>query len=86
MICYKNQPLIDVDNCSAIGRSEAIKKRKVEAVDKEIEEKVYIIGFLLFGATIQWHFDNEKERDFVFDNVLKEVRDLVKIDNFSKGV
>ena len=80
MIQYKNQALIELENVSAIGRHEVKESRKV--LDKNLEVMIYCIGFLLFGQTMRWSFETEKERDFVWDNVMKELPEVKKLDNF----
>ena len=80
MIQYKDKPLINEEQISALGVSK--QKTKREVLGKEIESEAFTVNFLLFGSQFAWVFEDEKERDFVYANILKELPGIVKLDNF----
>lgn len=80
MIQYKDKPLINEEQIAALGVSTSKTRRVV--LGKEIESEIFTINFLLFGSQFAWAFEDAKERDFVYANVLKEMHGIVKLDNF----
>lgn len=91
MLSYKSQPVIeDGEGLGYIGKIDATMPKAVPGVTdlegnpKMSEVTVYIIGFNVWGAVIQWHFDDEAERDWAFDCVIKEIKHkITRLDNFT---
>lgn len=81
MISYKGYPTISRNMICSFDRMSVKRKRKV--LENEMEVTLYLIAFLLVGGPIQWVFENETERDFVWENVIKILKDdITKIDNY----
>lgn len=84
MIQYKNLNPVNLEMLCAIEKVEGSYKKKALGKDMQyhdVDTIGYAIGFRLIGGSMQWVFDTDKERDFVFDNVIKNI-EIEKLDNF----
>ena len=74
MISYKNQPIVNTEMLGCFGKVNVTAKGKIGDI------VVPCIAFNVFGATIHWRFEDEKERDIVF----REVESKMEIEKLSE--